>query len=46
MIISVFSKCADPVKTVVKANQVYVDMYIVYEGDKIYSDSFELNGVR
>jgi len=43
--ISVFAKCADPTKTIVKVNQVSVDIFIVYEDDKIYSQWLELNGV-
>ncbi|XP_067945767.1 cysteine and histidine-rich domain-containing protein 1-like [Watersipora subatra] len=43
--ISVFSKCADPIKTVVKVNRVAIDIYIVYEGDSIFTNSFELDGV-
>lgn len=45
VIISVFSKCADPTKTIIKANSVCVSIFIVYEGDKIYSETIELNGV-
>ncbi|KAF6028080.1 CHORDC1 [Bugula neritina] len=43
--ISVFAKCADPTKTIVKVNQVSVDIFIVYEDDKIYSQWLELNGI-
>lgn len=43
--ISVFAKCADPTKTIVKVNRVSVDIYIVFEGDKIYTENIELNGV-
>ena len=43
--ISVFAKCADPTKTIVKANKVSVDIHIVFEDDKVYSENIELCGV-
>jgi len=45
VVVTVFAKCADPTKTQVKVNQVCVDIYVVFEDDKIFTECFELNRV-
>lgn len=44
--ISIFAKCADAMKTIVKANQVSIDFSVVFGDDMFYADKFELCGVR
>lgn len=45
VIISLFTKCADPTKTTVKVNRVSIDIYVTFGADSIFTQSFELNGV-
>lgn len=44
--VSIFAKCADALKTRVKANQVSLDFSVVFGDDVVYADSFELCGVN
>lgn len=45
VIISIFAKCANPLTTVVKVNQVSIDIYVTFGTDSVFNEALQLNGV-